>query len=62
MNLTHPDSPDVKAALETKCRHCGVPIVPQWWHGTHNHLEYRACRNTDGRMTGQTHAEPEVHE
>lgn len=25
MNLTHPDSPDVKAALETKCFVCHEP-------------------------------------
>ncbi|MFL0172445.1 hypothetical protein [Mycobacterium sp. SMC-13] len=63
MNLTHPDSPDVKAALETKCRHCSVAIVyleqiEQWWH-TVGPIKYRGCRDKTGHLTGKGHAEPE---
>lgn len=65
MNLTHPDSPDVKAALETRCRHCGVPIIwldhiEQWWHitGTNVTHAYRGCRDKNGHLLGRGPAEP----
>ena len=66
MNLSHPDGPDVIQALETRCRHCDVPIVylehiAQWWHITDQNIThaYRGCRDTKGNLTGKGHAEPE---
>lgn len=67
MNLSHPDSPDVIQALETRCRHCGVEIeflenLNQWWHivGAKQRVAFRACRDkTTWKLIGDHLAEPE---